>query len=380
LFADRDLNQLNVYENGTAGVWRNASSLYYEADRQQQTIPDVSGDGTFLLAGFDWQYPELEVVSDWTTSGEMTAYSTSSQPKEVRDVMGIYSSSLYGYGEELLTAQGVNLRNLEMAFTGFEPLEGASSGNWRFGDEEISLTERFRVINGKGYFATVDIPVALLAGITVADIVTSAGQRAPHSGSGIPILCVREDPRNEFHSIVTFGSLVSDEYWTGELVATKNLGENVSANKGIKSHTGYASFKVEGTETFPQDLLRLEEGKSYHFSTWVSVGSNPEKPFITGGVTAELVFRDNQGVLVGDTWTVYPSGPIVEGWQQIKGDFDFPENAVTFDIRFNSGTQTTLWVDDLRLFPSDANMQSYVYDYANHRLVATLDAENFSTF
>lgn len=380
LFADRELNEMNVYENGTAGVWRNSSSLYYDTDREQKTIPDVSSDGTFLLAGFDWQYPELEAVSDWTTSGEMTAYSSSSQPKETRDVLGIYSSSLYGYGEELLIAQGVNSRNLEMAFTGFEPKEGASTGNWRFEDEEISLTERYRVLNGKGYFATVDMPVALLSGLTSVDIITSSGRQKAFSGSDIPVLCIREDPRNEFRSIVTFGSLVSDDYWTGEMVVSKILGEDVDASIDTISHTGFASLKVEGTETFHQDIMRLEEMKTYHFSAWITIGSNPSKPFITGGASAELVFRDKDGVEVGDSWIVYPSGPIIEGWQQLKGDFDFPENAITYDLSFNSGSHAILWVDDLRLFPIDANMQSYVYDYSSHRLVATLDAENFSTY
>ena len=39
-----------------------------------------------------------------------------------------------------------------------------------------------------------------------------------------------------------------------------------------------------------------------------------------------------------------------------------------------------LYIDDIRLFPADGNMQSYVYDPSNYRLQATLDNNNYATF
>jgi YD repeat-containing protein len=38
------------------------------------------------------------------------------------------------------------------------------------------------------------------------------------------------------------------------------------------------------------------------------------------------------------------------------------------------------WFDDLRAYPEAGNMESYVYDNINHRLLAKLDANNFATF
>ena len=39
----------------------------------------------------------------------------------------------------------------------------------------------------------------------------------------------------------------------------------------------------------------------------------------------------------------------------------------------------TLYVDDVRLFPNDGNMASFVYDNRTMRLVAQLDENNFAT-
>ena len=39
-----------------------------------------------------------------------------------------------------------------------------------------------------------------------------------------------------------------------------------------------------------------------------------------------------------------------------------------------------LYVDDIRIFPEDGGIQTYVYNPVNYRLVATLDGNNYATF
>lgn len=66
--------------------------------------------------------------------------------------------------------------------------------------------------------------------------------------------------------------------------------------------------------------------------------------------------------------------PVVEGWKRLE-------------LSFTAGSQFTLelipsgtiYIDDVRMLPSDGQMNSYVYDDRTMRLVAQLDENNFAT-
>lgn len=71
--------------------------------------------------------------------------------------------------------------------------------------------------------------------------------------------------------------------------------------------------------------------------------------------------------------------PIVEGWQLIEGRFTTPAAPQTFTLTLWPGTGTALF-DDVRIFPADGSMKSYVYDKTNLRFLAELDERHFATF
>ena len=49
-------------------------------------------------------------------------------------------------------------------------------------------------------------------------------------------------------------------------------------------------------------------------------------------------------------------------------------------INFVNNNATSIYLDDIRIHPYNANMKSYVYDPINLRLVAELDANNYASY
>ncbi|HYG51600.1 MAG TPA: PKD domain-containing protein [Flavobacteriales bacterium] len=72
------------------------------------------------------------------------------------------------------------------------------------------------------------------------------------------------------------------------------------------------------------------------------------------------------------------SGQIIDGWQRIEKEFIVPTGATQMDIMLDC-TTGDCYFDDIRIFPFDGSMKSYVYDPVTLRLVAELDERNYAT-
>ena len=78
----------------------------------------------------------------------------------------------------------------------------------------------------------------------------------------------------------------------------------------------------------------------------------------------------------------YCSGKIIDGWQRVIGKFKAPNNDTLTHIRielFNNSSVDSFF-DDIRVFPVNGTMKSFVYDEDTQRLVAELDENNYATF
>lgn len=75
----------------------------------------------------------------------------------------------------------------------------------------------------------------------------------------------------------------------------------------------------------------------------------------------------------------YPEGQIIDGWQRIEGIINYPSDATSIQIEPGVLSGESL-IDDIRFFPYDGSMKSYVYDPVQLRFVAELDERNFATF
>ena len=82
---------------------------------------------------------------------------------------------------------------------------------------------------------------------------------------------------------------------------------------------------------------------------------------VTGGAGAEDFF---------------PSGQIIDGWQRIEGEFTASTTgAISVELVCSDGEA---YFDDIRIFPFDGSMMSYVYDPITRRLMAELDERNYA--
>lgn len=164
------------------------------------------------------------------------------------------------------------------------------------------------------------------------------------------------------------------------------------------AHTGYYSIKtpvtgyvhnfpptglngklVESTNLIKEcdalPSLSLIPGKHYIFSAWAKQrnATNTTLDYTQANVTISPTANGNI--------TAAPQGQIIDGWQRIEKEFIAPPfnsaglfNGLTISFAPNCN------YDDIRIYPADGNMKSYVYSYKDYSLMAILDENNFATF
>jgi hypothetical protein len=144
---------------------------------------------------------------------------------------------------------------------------------------------------------------------------------------------------------------------------------------------GYSSVCTDCINTF-----RPQIGKYYILSAWVKQ-DKAEINSVTNKLsydkaTVNLAFKNSTGATVGTVLSFAPSGEIIDGWQRIEEKFIIPEGAVSVDISLKNITAVSgndAYYDDIRIFPFDGSLKSYVYDPNSQKLVAELDENNFAT-
>jgi hypothetical protein len=241
------------------------------------------------------------------------------------------------------------------------------------------------VQSGSGSLALVAASLAELAEVNEVDVV---GRQflwilsGALSAQKVKILCKVAYRDNPDWTVVAFDRSLTPFVWKGQLVK-QNRSESIPATAQTDrtvAHSGKQSLKITTDLTLKQDLLQLESGKSYLVNVWVSV-NNPQltEARLGENLGITLTFKNKQGTTL-QTAPFAPAGRVMEGWQQLSGEFVCPAQAATVEVTFRKGNQAAVWFDDLRLHPVAGNMQSYVYDPASYRLMATLDENNFAAF
>jgi uncharacterized repeat protein (TIGR01451 family) len=386
------LRNKSSYLNGSQGVWRNDASYVYDVPRQLSATANLSKDGTYMLNRFDWNSAKFNVVPDWIQANSMTRYSPYSYELENRDVLGVYSAALYDYGGHLPSANGVNMRNREMAFTSFEFLDGRVTGNWIFGSQPQPTTVVYKVPSAISNAVVVE---ASLTELSLVDRVDVTAEQLVIRFPGLPflnskstsyledveIVCKQAHPTNPKWSVVVLGRAPFEWIWTGQITVKKQATPAVNPElENTIAHSGRSSLKITAEKTFTQSLLQLDSGKSYWINAWVSVNNpNLPTPAMANNLGVELIIKNSQQQ-ISATFSFQPSGTVVEGWQQIKGTFICSIKTPIIELKFKPGSTGQAWYDDLRLQPENGNMKAYVYNLSDYRLRAILDEENFASF
>lgn len=143
--------------------------------------------------------------------------------------------------------------------------------------------------------------------------------------------------------------------------------------------------ELVGIECIPADPTTCKDclgtfspipGKKYVLSGWVKEEN---------AATTVTTYNNPQVVLsfatTGPTVTLTPfvaKGQIIDGWQRIEEVFTVPSNYTSINIQLNVLAGNGFF-DDIRVFPFDGMMETYVYDPVSLRLVAQLDERHYST-
>lgn len=119
-------------------------------------------------------------------------------------------------------------------------------------------------------------------------------------------------------------------------------------------------------------------GRRYVLSAWVSEQSYHNKTLFTEP-EIYLDFANGTPTTLGP-FKPKAGKPIIDGWQQIEEPFTIPATATEIKVRFVNSSTEKVYFDDLRIYPFDGTLKSFVYDPVSLKLVAELDERNFATF
>lgn len=400
-----DMRQNNPYATGEKGIWLPRKSYVYVDERDQTTNIDLSADGTFDdMALFSWQHSQItDCESNWTMTNEITAYSPYGYELENRDVLGKRSSAIYGYNGSVSTAVGTNAARGELAYESFEEYAANASvdqfnigtGNFDFWTNynfsTYDLFDEYEVSLGYETRAVVDVPfghpviadgsTVWVSAIPEPYIGFEAGDKAVVEQ--YTVSSTRQDLTGATQVKLEaqapgFGTGYANKKWRGSMLVkrTVNPPSNLTPNVNLsdaKAHTGTKSLLINQTTQFEQIRMQLEGGKTYVLSAWVAEPNSvlPTTPRITaqfkapgGSFWAGSVSAEN-----------YPQGKAIDGWRKIEFTFTVP---VDQDVAISFTSASPFYCDDVRIYPFNGNMSSYVYDPFTLDHKATLDPNNYS--
>lgn len=338
---------LNPYYSGVLGNWRPKTNYVYTISREQKPgNPTQSGGTDIRSSGYYknytpfWNFENFSLTNHipdgedipvddnrWVWSNKSIYFDQKGNEIESVDALGRYSAALFGYRQSLSTAVAANARHNEIMFDGFEDY-GFDLGG---APEVCPLAKHF------------DWGFAKSGTVWV-------------NGNGQLISTASHTGRYSYQLSGTFS-------------LTK------AAGSAQHSNTSVLGFDASGKRVLLANELAkgfsIVPGKDYVVSMWIKDNS-PQLNTISGLAVSVKKKDENESDVF---WTVPATTitPVVEGWKRLEFKF---KAADEFNI---SLTGSGILIDDIRIFPNDGQMNSYVYDETNMRLMAQLDENNFAT-
>ena len=111
----------------------------------------------------------------------------------------------------------------------------------------------------------------------------------------------------------------------------------------------------------------------YMVSAWVKVKAAPFGTLTYTEPSLNISFLGSVS-----TFNLAPSGQIIDDWQRIESIITVPASATGINIELSVSSGVAFF-DDIRFYPFDGSMMSYVYDPISLRLMAELDERNYAT-
>jgi hypothetical protein len=165
------------------------------------------------------------------------------------------------------------------------------------------------------------------------------------------------------------GYIIADKYYIAEIVADACIGK-------VTFETQTQDFPCSQRKVVCTDCIPKFQpiDNRYVVSAWVREVKNSGNSNAALNYTSQLKLTSvGQPVI-----TLTPSGQIIDGWQRIEGFIN--TNSVgnlKMELIVTDNT-VTAYYDDIRVFPYDGSMITYVYDPVTLRLAAELDERNYA--
>lgn len=334
----------NPYVTGVLGNWRANKSYTYFAKRAETdptTATNIRRDGTFQDFATFWNFQQAALkpqydTTRWVWNSEITLFNRKGFEIENKDPLGRYNAGLYGYNLTMPIAVVQNSRYRESAFEGFEDYGFVTQGCG-------TNCAASRHIDFSSHVASM---VTTEKHSGKSSLRLAASQQA-----GVAVVLV---PASRDTIVPTLNYTLKQSECAG------------SALDNIKT-----SNKVLLPNFAPAPGQRMV------VSAWVKEEQDCKCASYTNNQIV-VVVKKTSGP--NDNFVFTPSGSIIEGWQRYEGVFDLPANADSMTISMRAIGSTTVYFDDLRIHPFNANMKSFVFHPVNLRLMAELDENNYATF
>lgn len=368
---------LNPFLNNLCGNIRPQQTLIYNTKREPLSQSNKRAGEYFSeftpLVSYQAQASSWLKSNDpnWIVKDFITNYNHKGNQIETKNPLNIYSATKYGFNHSLPIAIAQNSKYKEFMFLGFDD-----------NDYFENNCDKTTLIQSEKYTlpiisASTNYNVATLdqtENISFADVVNTTSHTGEYSYFVIP-KCFYRKINNQTFPNNEFVKLCETKFMSKVFPLCGPEDPNYNGNTyDINSSKNAVSITNSYNATF-----NLEKGKDYVLSYWVK---NTNSTGNAIGISNEFelgyidVYFDCDTTFVKKV--VVPSAT-VEGWNQININFKIPLNSKIMKMVFFPYKDGTYY-DDIRIFPFDGNMKSYVYEPRMMKLNAELDENNFATF
>ena len=349
---------INPYLDGRRGNWRLQSSFVPKQSRRlyatakpdpskaderdnDYSQPLVYQDGTLeSYQPFWFDQAKFPPLAYYERVSQVNRYDEHGHEIETQDALKIKSGAQYGFLQNLPVAVAQNASHLDIGFDGFEDYayersEQSADDFWKrhFGALGRSISTPDNGITD-AYAHTGRYSLALASGQS-SQKVTYSTLRCDSTA----VFCPDEDGCGD--CINGFTPSPGGDYLVSVWVANRN-----SLSTGRQPNET-SSREQSSTTNAPHLTLTTNDGNS-------------------------------ESILA----ILYPTGVVVEGWQQMQLRVEVPEDAHSLSLQLKAPTSGSgeYFFDDVRIQPFASEMTAYVYDYRTLRLMAQLDDRGYAVF
>lgn len=348
-------NTFNAFLTGHRGIFRPHLTYQPNGDRYYDDERNALKDGLITDYSPYWSYydegngnyvynridPNTNAENEnWVLTEEFTNYSATGAAIESKNALDIYSTLIQSRNNHML-AEGVNVSHRQILVENFESYDEANGLVISHG---ISGANETLTGTGVDYLTKND---------------AHSGEWCMALKGTIPTASTTEP----------FDALPSSVKWTWDDIIpdTEKYDDDFYRIKG---------FAPSGAEYAGKYTISFWTKSGYYFEpngVDFNVAFNPAVAPVSAHVTL------SSGGSITNTLIASNTGQMIDGWQRMQLEFTIDQADDELEITFYPGDFGCL-VDDLRIYPSEGKILTYVYDKTYRRLAASLDENNLATF